>query len=264
MRSLRSLLFALAIAMQAACIQARPPSYQTLAGLIKADHTQQFKQALAQHQREDIDPAGRAALMGVAVANAKPAAVEILMDWGIPPDTTLPFRQQGEAYEVTPLLYAISARAGLPTVKVLVQRGANPNQPAAGLLPLNFALSLRQYDVAAYLLDAGANSKATDETSRTTPLMELATTADDAATEPNAIAQRLLRAGADPNARGVHGVTALRLAVLGGKPRLVQTLLAAGADPNTTNDKGESVLQLARRKQFGDIVALLQSSGAKP
>lgn len=199
--------------------------------------------------------------MGVAVANAKPAAVETLMDWGIPPDTALPFKQQGEAYEVTPLLYAISARAGLPTVKALVRRGAGP---AAGLLPLNFAVSLRQYDVAAYLLDEGANAKAADETSRTTPLMELATTADDTAPEPSAIAQHLLRAGADPNARGLQGVTALRFAVLGGKRRLVQTLLAAGADPNTTNDKGETVLQLARRKQFGDIVALLQAAGARP
>ncbi|HEX8237657.1 MAG TPA: ankyrin repeat domain-containing protein [Abditibacteriaceae bacterium] len=58
-------------------------------------------------------------------------------------------------------------------------------------------------------------------------------------------AMAALAAGANPNARGKDGLTALMLASQGGKTDLVQKLLDLGADPNATNKAGQTALHLA-------------------
>jgi ankyrin repeat protein len=54
-----------------------------------------------------------------------------------------------------------------------------------------------------------------------------------------------LTAGANPNAKGKDGMTALMLAAQSGKTDLVQKLLDLGADPNATNKAGQTALHLA-------------------
>src|SRR5215212_4933517 len=47
-----------------------------------------------------------------------------------------------------------------------------------------------------------------------------------------AVVERLLRKGADPNARNAYGVTPLSLAATTGHAALIEKLLKAGANPN--------------------------------
>ena len=58
---------------------------------------------------------------------------------------------------------------------------------------------------------------------------------------------RLLRAGADPNARNSRGNTALHVVIdKQAVPQILRMLLAAGADPHLGNETGLNALELAR------------------
>ena len=61
------------------------------------------------------------------------------------------------------------------------------------------------------------------------------------------IAELLIRAGANANARTRYGATPLTMASLNGNATLIEMLLKAGADPNTATSEGETVLMIAAR-----------------
>ena len=67
----------------------------------------------------------------------------------------------------------------------------------------------------------------------------------------------LLEHGADPNARGPHGATAVHTAAKAGFTRVVEVLLAGGADVNARRDDGSTPLRVARRAHRGPSAALL-------
>ena len=92
----------------------------------------------------------------------------------------------------------------------------------------------------------------------TTPLMRAVLTSD------TALAQRLIRGGADVKAVNRYGVTALSLAALNGDASMVSALLEAGADPNSASAEGEPVLLTAARTGNPATVALLLARGADP
>ncbi len=71
-------------------------------------------------------------------------------------------------------------------------------------------------------------------------LLDAAIQADDRAAIARAIA-----AGANPNAKGVHDITPLMIAVDRLKPQAVAELLARGADPNAKAKDGHSPVSLA-------------------
>ena len=78
-------------------------------------------------------------------------------------------------------------------------------------------------------------------------------------------AREALGAGANPNAAGKDGVTALMLATQNGKVDLVQKLLVFGAQPNAVNKNQQSALHLAttigapkpKKKRFGGLGGIL-------
>ena len=77
------------------------------------------------------------------------------------------------------------------------------------------------------------------------------------------VVRLLLDAGADVNAKGPNGTTALMMAVRGGHADTVELLLAKGADPGRRNENGASALSWAKRAGNDAIEAQLRRRGAR-
>jgi ankyrin repeat protein len=74
----------------------------------------------------------------------------------------------------------------------------------------------------------------------------------------------LLRSGADANARGPDGTTALMVAAHHADAELVKLLLGAGAEADARNDYGATALSEAAMQGATDVVAALLKGGADP
>jgi ankyrin repeat protein len=79
-----------------------------------------------------------------------------------------------------------------------------------------------------------------------------------------AIADQLIRAGADVQAANRYGVTPLAAASAEGHNELIRRLLEAGAHPNAPNPEGETPLMLAARSGAAAGVKALLAHGADP
>lgn len=72
------------------------------------------------------------------------------------------------------------------------------------------------------------------------------------------IADMLLDAGADVNARQSHSFTPLHEAAVIGDPPIARLLLERGADPDMTTDRGKTALQLAEDASHGEVAEVLR------
>jgi ankyrin repeat protein len=73
----------------------------------------------------------------------------------------------------------------------------------------------------------------------------------------------LLSSGSNPNYRlGEHGYTLLMLAAKKGYDQVASLLIEAGADVHARNDFGETALKLARLYERKRVVQILESRGA--
>src|SRR5688572_8458836 len=90
------------------------------------------------------------------------------------------------------------------------------------------------------------------------------TTALHWATDHNnlAMAQALVRAGANVRAANRYGVTPMYSAAVNGNAALIELLLNAGADPNVALPEGETPLMTAARTGKAEAVRLLLARGA--
>ena len=203
------------------------------------------------------DPDGTTAL-NIAIINAHYDTAALLIEKGAGLDI-------GDAAGMTPL-YAVvdmehqepmvnrplpkpSGRlVALDVVKILLDRGANPNAT------LKTPLLMRQHNGGDGLLGEGA-----------TPLMRASKVSDAT------LIRLLLDKGADPNLRLRNQTTALMIAAsraarnAGPEQKTIEAmtlLLAKGADVNAVNDNGESALHIAVTR--GDaLVRFLVEKGAK-
>ncbi|WP_337192588.1 ankyrin repeat domain-containing protein [Novosphingobium silvae] len=78
-----------------------------------------------------------------------------------------------------------------------------------------------------------------------------------------AIADVLLRSGADPNLRNAAGQTSLMMAALFGRAAVVTLLLEAGASPDLQDITGTDAAALAR-SQGNEALATMLESAAEP
>jgi ankyrin repeat protein len=169
---------------------------------------------------------------------------------------------------LTPLMFA--AREGdLVIARVLIDAGADLDTVSAdGKTALALAIFNGHYEMASFLVDSGVDVKQADA-QRFTPLfwavdrrnMELATNGLPwaATTDPLPLIEKLLVAGADPNAivdntprarnRGASPrivfASALMRAVFSGDLETTKLLLAHGADPHVKSSDRESMLEAA-------------------
>jgi len=168
---------------------------------------------------------------------------------------------------LTPLMFA-ARENGLESARLLVKAGADINaQSGDGKDALSLALFDGSYDVADFLIDSHANVNQKDA-QRFTPLfwavdrrnMETAPNFPWMETrDPLPLIQKLLDAGADPNAlinstprarmregspRLVYATSLMR-AALAGDVELARLLLAHGADPHIISKDRETTLMAA-------------------
>src|SRR6266542_2479218 len=79
-----------------------------------------------------------------------------------------------------------------------------------------------------------------------------------------AVAELLLKAGANPNLTNELGLGPLSLAITNGSVAIADLLLNNGADPNVAREDGETPLMMAARLGQTDVVNLLLDRGADP
>jgi uncharacterized protein len=140
----------------------------------------------------------------------------------------------------------------------LKQPGQVNAREADGTVPLHWAARADHAAIADLLLRGGADANAADRYG-VTPLMLAATNGSAGMIE------RLVKAGANVNAALPEGQTILMTAARTGRPEALQALIAHGADVNAHEAwLGETALMWAAAENHGDAVKVLLAAGADP
>lgn len=126
------------------------------------------------------------------------------------------------------------------------QEALNWQDPESGLSPLHWAAIGRRGDIAAWLLEQGADMTLQDKQGLTA--MHYAAHAIDAEA-----LNLLLAAGADIEARNEKGETPLMFAVERSKPDNIRILVMAGANIHAQDHHGETPYTLGHRSSNRDI-----------
>jgi ankyrin repeat protein len=159
-------------------------------------------------------------------------------------------------------LYRASEQGNAPLVRLLLERGADPNDGES----VYHAAERDHRDVLEALLAHGAEISAAHARWTNTPLYFLSGYADDHFRAPAATSgmRWLLEHGADPNVTSyktretpLHRVTAF-----GRSPALAEMLLAHGADPRQPRADGRTAYELAVRTGNLAVAELLRARGA--
>ena len=127
-----------------------------------------------------------------------------------------------------------------------------------GFTLLGLASYFAQVETVQFLLDKGADpNKAANNGMKVTPLNSAC------ASSNYAIAELLLKKGADVNAKQMRGITPLHSAAHNGNIKLAYLLLKHGADINAKSDQNESVVSMAEEKQHKEMVSFLKEQENK-
>lgn len=152
--------------------------------------------------------------------------------------------------ENSPLICAADVSA--EAVKWLLEQGAKTNETNKfGDQPLHLAAGAGNLEAVKVLLAAGADVKVAGR-DQVTPLHHAVSAGHQEMVEI------LFAAGAVPNGQSVTGWTPLHSASALGHAEIVKLLLARGSDRSIKTKKGELAIDLARKKNFADIVTLLE------
>ncbi|OQA94663.1 MAG: Ankyrin repeats (3 copies) [Chloroflexi bacterium ADurb.Bin222] len=171
----------------------------------------------------------------------------------------------------TPLMTAVHAGHS-KAVQILLNHGQHPDATDIATLrttPLHIAARNGDAAIASLLIAAGAAIDVRDS-SNWTPLHQAVIghgSFDYMGEGPvhmychlqMRVLTLLLRHGADPNARGWRGATPLHEAASVNCTRILRLLLQYGADSTIRDDADETPLDRARRREYPEIVAVLQS-----
>lgn len=193
-------------------------------------------------------------------------------------------------------------RGNAPTVKALIEKGANVNSTdAEGATALLYAIRNGNIPLVQMLVDAGSDIRGIDNPYRIAPLVYASYTETLNAKNRAKIIDILIQAGADPDAldpanrisplhllikrsmtEGTEALSAFLsypvnkelhnsqgetplMSALNGSGAGLQTLLKAGANPNARHgvDAGTPLMQAVRRSDMDGVISLLYA-GANP
>ena len=126
-----------------------------------------------------------------------------------------------------------------------------------GFFPLGLAAYFRHQDAVRLLLDMGADVHQTASNPTKVTALHAAVAADHAQ-----IAQWLVEAGADVDARQQIDFTPLMGAAANARMEILELLLAHGADPSLKTTEGKTAADLAREHGRGDIADRLDALAA--
>ncbi len=121
-----------------------------------------------------------------------------------------------------------------------------------GFQPLGLACYFGHFEVADYLVKAGAPINSTSHNQLKAAPLQSATAAGH-----EKIVKMLLQNGADPNVREQYGYTPLHTAAQNGSEEMIRTLLYGGADMGLKSNDGKLPLDLAQEAGHEAAVRLL-------
>ena len=182
----------------------------------------------------------------LAIRKADTAAAKRLLDQGV--------RADSKDSEGTPALMAATLYSRADLVKLLLDRGANPNVTnAVGATPLMWAIP----DLAKVkaLLEHGADVNARSKSLKRTPLLV-------AASYPGSVEvlKLLLSKGADLHAKDGLSMHALGRAAVSADVSVVRFLVESGIDPN---EEGYGIQTRLYARHYLPSIEYLQSKGLK-
>lgn len=184
--------------------------------------------------------------LGVAASIRRTDLMQILLDAGAKADAA-------DSDDMTALQHAINVNH-VPSIQLLAKRGADLEKGTEkGYTALEIALSEGQFFAAQALLDAGVKVNVAHGPEKLTPLMVCATQLQPQqrvnqlarGPTPLALAEELIKRGADVNARTKDGITALMIAAGQNNAPMIGLLLRAGADPKMSSGAGKTALDIA-------------------
>ncbi|MEP6755922.1 MAG: ankyrin repeat domain-containing protein [Chthonomonadales bacterium] len=180
----------------------------------------------------------------VALTSNNIKAVKAALDAGADPNVA-------DFIDVPPLCFA----ADIPTVNLLLSRGAKLNAETIRGSALSNALLTGQDDLAIYFMDKGATPNAIRGDGGTA-LMYASNTGSMKSL------RRLLKMKVNVNIKNNDGASALTYAARGNKIEAAKLLIAAGAKVNDSDSLKRTPLHHAALAGYGDMVAFLIAHGA--
>jgi ankyrin repeat protein len=222
--------------------------------------------ATALHEPEAWTPliylcASPAHAWALARAEGSRRCAELLLDHGASPDSFTLFNASDEHSKLSALYRACMAR-NLPVVRLLLERGADPNDGES----VYHAAQQNLRDCLELLRAHGADLSGRHPHWGNTPLYFLAghKEHDSGVAVATAGMRWLLEHGADPNVpSGESNETPLQRMAAGGRGvEAFELFLAHGADPNLARADGRTAYALAVRAGSDSVARLLRSRGA--
>ena len=213
---------------------------QQLFDAIKAGNADVVRQLVQQDPslKQARDGSGASAVL-VAAYNMKPDVVSALLDLGAPIDI-FEAAVLGKVDRIDEILKATPARVS--------------EHAPDGFTPVALAAFFGQIEAVKRLIAAGADVNAAAKN----PLKVAALHAAVAGGKLE-IVRAVLEAGGDPNAQQQAGFRPIHEAGIKANRALAELLLKHGADPSLTSDDGKSAIDLAREKGHGEFADWLST-----